>query len=48
MATGKRENTLREKPAEKPAIEEKPVIEETPIKEIDDKFMTIDDFLDNI
>lgn len=33
MATGKRENTLREKPAEKPAIEEKPVIEETPIKE---------------
>ena len=33
MATGKRENTLREKPAEKPAIEEKPVIEEIPIKE---------------
>ena len=33
MATGKRENTLREKPAEKPAIEEKPVIEEVPIKE---------------
>ncbi|MCQ2304181.1 MAG: DNA translocase FtsK [Bacteroidales bacterium] len=33
MATGKRENTLREKPAEKPAIEEKPVIEEIPFKE---------------
>ena len=33
MATGKRENTLREKPAEKPAIEEKSVIEEIPIKE---------------
>ena len=33
MATGKRENTLREKPAEKPAIEEKPIIEEIPIKE---------------
>ena len=28
MATGKRENTLREKPAEKPVIEEIPVIEE--------------------
>ena len=28
MATGKRENTLREKPAEKPVLEEIPVIEE--------------------
>ena len=33
MATEKRENTLRVKPAEKPAIEEKPIIEEIPIKE---------------